>query len=113
MFGQGAIGFQDIGAPVGVETDRDSLAGTDILINRRHFVLHPRGIKWAGDTGIAPNNAGLATAANWERVYDPKQIRIVAFKHKINNKKAGNTALSFGDPHMGLSSFNRARKDNK
>ncbi len=55
----------------------------DILINRRHFVLHPRGIKWAGDTGIAPNNAGLATAANWERVYDPKQIRIVAFKHKI------------------------------
>ncbi|WP_240079618.1 major capsid protein, partial [Acinetobacter baumannii] len=83
LFGQGAIGFQDIGAPVGVETDRDSLAGTDILINRRHFVLHPRGIKWAGDTGIAPNNAGLATAANWERVYDPKQIRIVAFKHKI------------------------------
>ncbi|MFI7965156.1 methyltransferase, partial [Acinetobacter baumannii] len=52
-------------------------------INRRHFVLHPRGIKWAGDTGIAPNNAGLATAGNWERVYDPKQIRIVAFKHKI------------------------------
>ncbi|EJO38049.1 coat protein [Acinetobacter baumannii IS-123] len=83
LFGYGAIGFQDIGAPVGVETDRDSLAGTDILINRRHFVLHPRGIKWAGDTGIAPNNAGLATAANWERVYDPKQIRIVAFKHKI------------------------------
>ncbi|HAV6222588.1 major capsid protein [Acinetobacter baumannii] len=83
LFGQGAIGFQDIGAPVGVETDRDSLAGTDILINRRHFVLHPRGIKWAGDTGIAPNNAGLATAGNWERVYDPKQIRIVAFKHKI------------------------------
>ncbi|ENA2362942.1 major capsid protein, partial [Acinetobacter baumannii] len=83
LFGYGAIGFQDIGAPVGVETDRDSLAGTDILINRRHFVLHPRGIKWAGDTGIAPNNAGLATAGNWERVYDPKQIRIVAFKHKI------------------------------
>ncbi|RCU30244.1 methyltransferase [Acinetobacter baumannii] len=83
LFGYGAIGSQDIGAPVGVETDRDSLAGTDILINRRHFVLHPRGIKWAGATGIAPNNAGLATADNWERVYDPKQIRIVAFKHKI------------------------------
>lgn len=47
LFGQGAIGFQDIGAPVGVETDRDSLASSDILINRRHFVLHPRGIKWA------------------------------------------------------------------
>ncbi len=83
LFGQGAIAYKDIGAPVGVETDRDSLAGADILINRQHFVLHPRGVKWAGTAGIAPNNAGLATAANWERVYDPKQIRIVAFKHKI------------------------------
>lgn len=83
LFGQGAVGFQDIGAPNAVETDRDSLAGVDILINRRHFVLHPRGIKWAGSTGIAPKNSGLATGTNWERVYDPKQIRIVAFKHKI------------------------------
>ncbi|MBK5646391.1 MAG: methyltransferase [Acinetobacter sp.] len=83
LFGQGAIGFQDIGAPVGVETDRDSLAGSDILINRRHFVLHPRGIKWSGAMGIAPNNSGLSTENNWERVYDPKQIRIVAFKHKV------------------------------
>lgn len=83
LFGQGAVGFQDVGAPAGVETDRDSLAGTDILINRRHFVLHPRGIKWAGAMGIAPNNTGLSTNTNWERVYDPKQIRIVAFKHKV------------------------------
>ncbi|MCG5790289.1 MULTISPECIES: major capsid protein [Acinetobacter calcoaceticus/baumannii complex] len=83
LFGQGAVGFQDIGAPNAVETDRDSLAGVDILINRRHFVLHPRGVKWAGPNGIAPKNTGLATGTNWERVYDPKQIRIVAFKHKI------------------------------
>ncbi|WP_373350914.1 major capsid protein [Acinetobacter bereziniae] len=83
LFGQGAIAYKDVGAPVAVETDRDSLASTDILINRQHFVLHPRGIKWAGASGIAPNNTGLATASNWERVYEPKQIRIVAFKHKI------------------------------
>lgn len=84
LFGQGAIGFKDIGAPVGVETDRDSLAGTDILINRRHFVLHPRGVKWAGATGIAPDNAGLAKGDNWNRVYETKQIRMVAFKHKLS-----------------------------
>lgn len=83
LFGAGAIGFQDVGAPVGVETDRDSLAGTDILINRRHFVLHPRGVKWAGAAGIAPANAGLAVGTNWERVYEPKQIRLVAFNHKL------------------------------
>ena len=83
LFGAGAIGYQDAGAPTPVETDRDSLASDDILINRRHFVLHPRGIKWAGAAGIAPNNAGLKTATNWERVYEAKQIRVVAFKHKI------------------------------
>lgn len=29
---------------------------------------------------------------------------------RSNNKKADNTALFFGDPQMGLSSFNRARE---
>lgn len=83
LFGAGAIGYQEVGAPVPVETDRDSLASDDILINRRHFVLHPRGVKWAGAAGPAPANSRLKTASNWERVYDPKQIRVVAFKHKI------------------------------
>ena len=83
LFGAGAVGYQNVGAPVGVETDRDSLSGVDILINRQHFVLHARGVKWKGATGIAPNNTGLATGTNWERVYEPKQIRMVAFKHKL------------------------------
>jgi hypothetical protein len=30
-----------------------------------------------------PTEAELANAQNWKRVYEPKQIRIVAFKHKI------------------------------
>jgi hypothetical protein len=44
LFGAGAVGYGDGAAPVPTETDRDSLAGEDILINRRHFILHPRGI---------------------------------------------------------------------
>jgi len=83
LFGAGAVGYHEVPAPVPVETDRDSLQGDDILINRRHFVLHPRGVKWAGAAGLAPNNAGLAVGTNWERVYEPKQIRIVALKHKL------------------------------
>ena len=83
LFGAGALGYQEVTPPVAVETDRDSLASEDILINRRHFVLHPRGIKWAGAAGLAPDNNGLATDTNWTRVYDPKQIRIVALKHKL------------------------------
>lgn len=85
LFGQGAIGRGEGAAPVPTETDRDSLAGEDILVNRRHFILHPRGIKFknASVVGESPTNDELATADNWERVYESKNIRIVQFKHKI------------------------------
>jgi len=85
LFGQGAVGRGEGAAPVPVETDRDSLAGDDILINRRHFILHPRGIAFTNTSvaGESPTNTELATAANWTRKYENKNIRIVQFKHKI------------------------------
>jgi hypothetical protein len=85
LFGEGAIGKGNGSAPVPTETDRDSLAGEDILINRQHFLLHPRGVKFTSSsvTGSSPTNAELATATNWNRVYENKNIRIVAFKHKL------------------------------
>lgn len=84
LFGAGAIGYGEGNAPVPTETDRDSLAGEDILINRRHFVLHPRGVAWIGTpSGVAPTNVELADGLNWERRYDPKNIRIVQFKHRL------------------------------
>lgn len=85
LFGQGAIGEGNGEAPVPTETDRDSLAGEDILINRQHFLLHPRGVKFTNTTvtGKSPSNAELSNKDNWSRVYENKNIRIVAFKHKI------------------------------
>lgn len=85
IFGQGAFGFGQGSAPVPTELDRDSLAGDDILINRAHFLLHPRGVKWtdADVDGSSPTNAEVEKAANWERVYDQKNVRIVALKHKL------------------------------
>jgi hypothetical protein len=84
IFGAGAIGYADGGAPTPTETDRDSLAGEDILINRKHFVLHPRGVAWIGtSTGVAPTNVELAVGTNWSRRYENKNVRIVQFKHKI------------------------------
>lgn len=83
LFGQGAFGYADADAPVPTETDRDSLQGEDILINRRHFVMHPRGVAWVGTpTGVSPTNAELETGANWDLRYDEKNVRIVQFKHR-------------------------------
>lgn len=85
LFGQGAFGLGEGNAPVPTETDRDSLQGDDILINRRHFVLHPRGVKWLGASvaGAAPTNAEAANSANWQRVYENKNVRMVQFVHRI------------------------------
>ncbi|MCT4686076.1 major capsid protein [Vallitalea sp.] len=84
LFGQGAIGLGNGNPPVPTETDRDSLAGDDILINRKHYILHPRGIKWRGTAaGSSPSNVELATGSNWVRVYEEKAIRIVKFVHKL------------------------------
>lgn len=85
VFGQGALGLGNGAAPVPTETDRDSLQGTDILINRQHFILHPRGVKfnYASVAGVTPTNVELEDATNWTRVYDNKNVRMVAFKHKL------------------------------
>lgn len=86
LFGTGAIALGN-GNPVGfvpTETDRDSLAGEDYLINRRTFIMHPRGVAWGGTpAGSSPTNAELATGTNWTRKYENKAIRIVKFVHKI------------------------------
>lgn len=85
IFGAGAFGWGEGGAPVPTETDRDSLAGDDILINRRHFLLHPRGVAFQNSvvTGSTPSNAELANYLNWKRVYESKNVRIVQFKHRL------------------------------
>lgn len=86
IFGQGAIAYGNGNPPVPTETDRDSLAGDDILINRKHFILHPRGVAFqnAQVAGATPSNAELSIAANWNRVYENKNVRIVAFVHRID-----------------------------
>ena len=85
IFGQGAIGYGEGAAPVPTETTRDALSGDDILVSRRHFLLHPRGVRWtdAAVAGSSPTNAELANPANWLRVYEPKNVRIVKYTHRI------------------------------
>lgn len=89
LFGQGAIAY-GIGNPEGhvaTETDRDKKKGSGVnyLINRRCFIMHPRGIAWQNKVRANIESVfreELANATNWKRVYEPKQVKIVAFKHK-------------------------------
>lgn len=87
IFGSGAVGYGERSPKVPVEVERQALKGMgqEYIVNRRQWVMHPRGIKWLGGTqaGVTPTNSELADASNWSRVYDPKVIRIVAFKHKL------------------------------
>lgn len=89
LFGNGAIALGNGSHPRIIETevDRDSLAssGEDFLINRRIFILHPRGVKWTDSVkaDVFPTNTEIKNGASWERVYELKAVRIVKFKFKI------------------------------
>jgi hypothetical protein len=86
IFGQGAIAYGEKSPRVAVEVERRALVGMgqEYIVNRRQWVMHPRGVKWIGTAvGPTPTNAELAVTTNWTRVYDHKLIRIVAFKHKL------------------------------
>ena len=90
LFGNGAIALGN-GNPVGfvpTETDRAKRkgSGVDYLINRKTMILHPRGIAWQNavvEKTEGPSRKEVADPKNWKPVYETKQIRIVAFKHKL------------------------------
>jgi hypothetical protein len=67
----------------GVELARLALDSDTVLINRRRYILHPRGVKFTSTTvaGDSPTNAELELAANWTRVWENKNVRIVAIDH--------------------------------
>jgi hypothetical protein len=67
----------------GVELARVPLDSDTVLINRRRYILHPRGVKFtsASVAGDSPTNAELENGANWTRVWENKNVRIVAIEH--------------------------------
>ena len=67
----------------GVEMARVPLDSDSVLINRRRYLLHPRGVKFtsASVAGDTPTNAELETGSNWVRVFEAKNVRIVAIEH--------------------------------
>lgn len=94
LFGAGAIAWgRDTSNPIPegaspgstwqLEFGRDSLGSSSHLINRWSNIIHPRGIKW-NEASVAkdnPTNAEIQTQSNWSRVYEQKNVRIVAVTH--------------------------------
>lgn len=88
FFAGGAIGYANATGEGGpkkpVEVESDGAAGNgegiETAWHRRHWVMHPRGVRFtsAALTGNSPTDAELSTATNWVRVYDPKNVRMVA-----------------------------------
>ena len=93
LFGRGAFakGVAPLdGAPLqggfgteGVELARVPLDSDIVLINRRRYILHPRGVKFtsAAVAGDSPRNVELVNGTNWSRVWESKNVRIVAVTH--------------------------------
>jgi hypothetical protein len=82
LYGRGAIAETDHLPVEAVETERKESSGNgggqDILHNRRHTLIHPRGFKWlaASVAGKSPLWSEVVDAANWDRVRERKNIRI-------------------------------------
>jgi hypothetical protein len=93
LFGPGAFGkgasalesepLQGGFGTEGVEIARVPLDSDTVLINRRRYILHPRGVKFtsASVAGDTPTNAELEMGANWTRVFENKNVRMVAIDH--------------------------------
>ena len=95
LFGQGAIawGEKDLsreavvggtpGSTYGVEYGRSAAAGESQVYFRRILLMHPRGVKYnqTSQVGTFPTQAELETGTNWTRVYEAKNVRIVAVSH--------------------------------
>lgn len=89
LFAAGAFGHGEGSPLVPVETDRNAKGGNgggiEWITTRRKFMLHPAGISFVGkkSAGFAaegPTNAELAAAANWNREYERKNIKLAFIK---------------------------------
>lgn len=84
FFGQGAFGYGE-GTPANpVELERKPSGGNgggaEVLWERKTMILQPAGFSWKGseNRNLSPTATQYAAAANWERVFDRKQVPFAA-----------------------------------
>lgn len=89
LFGASAFAYGEGTPEVPLEVERTALGGNgggvENLVSRKTMLIHPLGHSFTSNTvtgpaapknpaNISPTNANLRLAANWDRVYDRKQI---------------------------------------
>lgn len=74
LFGKGAIAFEDVGAKVPYEMDRDAKTngGEDTLITRERIVFAPFGISYTNtnQASLSPTDTELENGTNWKIIGD-------------------------------------------
>lgn len=88
MLGDGSIYFEDIGAKVPYEMDRDpaTYGGQDTLYTRKRKVFAPFGISYekSSQSSLSPTDTELANGANWTLVHSGEGV--AANRTFINHK---------------------------
>lgn len=90
IFGNGAIGYSTapFGQSVEVERESKKQGGRTNIINRRSLGMHVLGTSVAKTftpAGQTPVTSDLASGATWESVVDPRNIKVVAYKAKVED----------------------------
>lgn len=88
VLGDGAFDYEDVGAKVPYEMDRDPKVngGEDTLYMRQRKVFAPFGISYEKVTqaSLSPTDAELKNGANWTLVHSGESV--AANRHYINHK---------------------------
>ena len=74
VMGSGAVGTGQQAA-LRTETDRDILAKSSAMSLDWHNAFHPLGSRYSGP--VNPSRTDLATAANWQKVFETENLGIV------------------------------------
>lgn len=84
FFGQGAFGYGEGTPKMPIELERKpgggNGGGAEVLWERKTYILQPAGFSWKGSEAqnLSPTAAQYASAANWTRVFDRKQVPFAA-----------------------------------
>lgn len=100
MYGEGAFGYGEGSPAVPVELARDAAGGngggSEVIWERKTYILQPAGFHWQGEESPTktPTAIEFATASNWKRAFDRKNIPFAAVL-------SGNTADIGGGAGLG------------